>query len=186
MRNGATALAVIRSAVRCSDSPLRILHSHLSLVFTPDERRALIFLAVVAVAGGLVRTVRGPGEAPGSAALGPELPGQDLAAQLERVRRAEILARPLRPGERLDVDLAPAEQLDRLPGVGPALARRIVEDREANGPFGSLAGLDRVRGIGPTLLAGLEHRVSFSGVPRVTEVQAPSKVARPRGTRRVP
>jgi competence protein ComEA len=36
-----------------------------------------------------------------------------------------------------------------LPGIGPALARRIELDRQENGEFGSLERLERVRGIGP-------------------------------------
>lgn len=36
-----------------------------------------------------------------------------------------------------------------LPGIGPVLARRIVEDRALHGEFASIDDLDRVRGIGP-------------------------------------
>lgn len=55
------------------------------------------------------------------------------------------------------VSLASAtlEQLDRLDGIGPALARRIIEWRDAHGGFGSVADLDRVPGIGPAKLAAL-------------------------------
>ncbi|MBA3854001.1 MAG: hypothetical protein C0503_06270 [Gemmatimonas sp.] len=66
----------------------------------------------------------------------------------------------------LDLDRATREELDLLPGIGPALAGRIVDDREQNGPFGSLEALQRVRGIGPALAARLEPLVTFSGVPR--------------------
>src|SRR4029077_6175602 len=44
----------------------------------------------------------------------------------------------------------------------PGLAKRIVADRDASGPFGSLDGLDRVPGVGPSLLAGIRDHVSFS------------------------
>ncbi|MBK8002800.1 MAG: ComEA family DNA-binding protein [Gemmatimonadetes bacterium] len=46
------------------------------------------------------------------------------------------------------------------------LARTIVAWREAHGPFGSLAALDAVPGVGPGLLARLEPHVRFSGTPR--------------------
>jgi competence ComEA-like helix-hairpin-helix protein len=49
--------------------------------------------------------------------------------------------------------------------VGPGLARAILADRAAKGPFGDLQGLDRVSGIGPGLLGGLEPYLRFRGGP---------------------
>jgi competence ComEA-like helix-hairpin-helix protein len=59
---------------------------------------------------------------------------------------------PLRPSPavgRIDVNTATAAELELLPGIGPALARRIVDDRAERGPFRTLDDLDRVHGIGP-------------------------------------
>jgi competence protein ComEA len=53
----------------------------------------------------------------------------------------------------IDVDAASAEELERLPGIGPALASRIVAERAARGRFGGPDGLLRVPGIGPKTLA---------------------------------
>jgi len=58
------------------------------------------------------------------------------------------------------------EELERLPRIGPALAQRIVEDRQAHGPFGSLTGLQRVRGIGPAMANLLRGRVTFNDARR--------------------
>ena len=134
-------------------------------MFTHDERRALVFLAVVTAAGAAFRAWW-PGDraAAGLAAVAPALQGGDVVRQAARSRRAEALARPLADGERVDVDRAPPDELERLPRVGPALARRIVAEREAHGPFGSLEGLERVTGVGPRLLRGLEPHVTFGGV----------------------
>lgn len=55
----------------------------------------------------------------------------------------------------VDVNRATAEQLETLPGVGPATAAAIVTERERNGPFVSFDDLERVPGIGPAKLAGL-------------------------------
>jgi competence protein ComEA len=52
----------------------------------------------------------------------------------------------------LDPDRASAAEWERLPGIGPTLARRIVTDRATRGPFRSVDGLLRVRGIGPKTL----------------------------------
>ena len=132
-----------------------------------DERRAVLLLALVAAAGGVVRVVRAPQGPPGASAIAPELRGADPARQAALSRRAEEMERPLSPGERVDVDRAAADELARLPRIGPKLARRIAEEREAHGPFGSLEGLGRVPGIGPALRAGLEHSATFSGVALV-------------------
>jgi len=51
------------------------------------------------------------------------------------------------PGVRLDVNRAPWWEWDVLPGVGETLARRIVDDRAAHGPFRAVEDLARVPGI---------------------------------------
>lgn len=56
---------------------------------------------------------------------------------------------------RIDLDRASAGDWERLPGIGPALAARIVSDRAANGAFKTPEGLLRVRGIGPRTLERL-------------------------------
>ncbi|MGE0352173.1 MAG: ComEA family DNA-binding protein [Gemmatimonadales bacterium] len=127
------------------------------------ERRALLVLLGLAVAGQGVRyLLLQPEDAPGAVALLPAVRGQAVEAHADSARAAN---RPLGPGERIDVDRASAGELARLPRVGAALARRIVDDREAHGPFGALQGLDRVPGIGPAMLRRLEPHVEFSGRP---------------------
>lgn len=66
----------------------------------------------------------------------------------------------------VDLDVAGQPEIEALPRIGPVLARRILEDRAANGPFGSIAGFERVRGVGPALAASLASRVTFSGTAR--------------------
>lgn len=52
----------------------------------------------------------------------------------------------------IDVNAAGAEELALLPGVGPAIAGRIVSDRADRGPFASIDELRRVKGIGAATL----------------------------------
>jgi len=60
----------------------------------------------------------------------------------------------------LDLNAASEEELTALPGIGEELARRIVEYREANGPFESVEELTEVSGIGPGKLAAMERLVT--------------------------
>ncbi len=70
-------------------------------------------------------------------------------------------ARALRDGLTLDLNRATAAELELLPRVGPALARRVIEAR----PFASVDELVRVRGIGPRTLARLRGLVHVGAAP---------------------
>ena len=67
----------------------------------------------------------------------------------------------------VDLDIATLEEVAAVPQIGPALARRIVTDRIDNGPFGSIAGLQRVPGITAAFARRLEPFVTFSRAPRL-------------------
>jgi competence protein ComEA len=71
-----------------------------------------------------------------------------------------ILPTPNRP-TLVSVNQASAAELQTLPGIGPALAERIIAHREQNGPFASLEDLDAVSGVGPALLTQLEGLIAF-------------------------
>lgn len=71
-----------------------------------------------------------------------------------------VLATPS-GGVRLNVNTATLEELDTLPGIGPALAQRIVEYRTLAGPITSLDGLAMIEGIGDALLAELAPLIRF-------------------------
>lgn len=59
----------------------------------------------------------------------------------------------------MELNQATPEELATLPGIGPALARRIVEWRGANGPFRAVDDLEKVPGIGPAKLERLRPLV---------------------------
>ncbi|HET7450458.1 MAG TPA: helix-hairpin-helix domain-containing protein [Gaiellaceae bacterium] len=180
---------------------------------TPAERRALLFLAGVACLGLAVRAagavrreppraeqraalarqidavdsaraaVRAKGRGAASARTGIARAGKGSGARADyRVSRPRATAPPASTPI-VDVDVASAAELEALPRVGPALARRIVADRDSLGAFGSLGGLERVKGVGPALIGMLQGHVTFSGTPRLSHaVTTPPKV----GERRPP
>lgn len=61
----------------------------------------------------------------------------------------------------VNVNTADSATLEQLPGIGPALAGRIIDHREQVGPFGSLEDLDAVSGIGPAMMEQLDGLVSW-------------------------
>ena len=65
------------------------------------------------------------------------------------------LVPPEPPDDRIDLNAADASELQRLPGIGPVGARRIVEEREAAGPYRTVGDLVRVAGFGPSRVRGL-------------------------------
>ena len=52
--------------------------------------------------------------------------------------------------QKVDINTATQAELERLPGIGPTIAGRIIEYREANGPFEKIGDIVRVSGIGPS------------------------------------
>ncbi len=59
----------------------------------------------------------------------------------------------------IDINRATALEIEALPGIGPKLARQIVEDRTANGPFRSPEDLQRVKGIGQAKLEQIKDLI---------------------------
>ena len=184
---------------------------------TPAERKALLFLAGVIVLGASVRVVRaardeGHADSASAEALARQLAAVDSASDAPSARRGR--AKRTRKGSGrtkpdsargpaahadsvrgsqasatliIDLDVAEQRDIESLPRIGPVLAARIVEDRNANGPFGSIEGFQRVLGVGPSLAQALHPRVTFSGSarqsnavvdPRLRSLSSPSKSRR--------
>lgn len=96
--------------------------------------------------------------APASAALqGGDAAASADTSQAEQVRQAAADM----AGEAVCINTASAAELEALPGIGPVLAQRIVDDRAANGPFASKEDLLRVEGIGEKTLEAILDEITL-------------------------
>ena len=88
--------------------------------------------------------------------------GVNLARVLVDGEQVVVGAKATGAGDdgRVSLNTADAAALDALPGIGPVLAQRIVDWREAQGPFASVDALGDVPGIGPSLLGRLTPLVT--------------------------
>ncbi|WP_321575501.1 helix-hairpin-helix domain-containing protein [Oerskovia douganii] len=129
-------------------------------------------------APGLVTVPEGSRVADALTAAGDATPDADLAGvnlarevvdgeQIVVPRPGEVVAAAPGPASGgneastgpVDLNAADEAALDALSGIGPVLAARIVEWREANGPFTTVEELGEVSGIGDALLARLRDQV---------------------------
>ena len=61
--------------------------------------------------------------------------------------------------EMVNINTADEKALDTLPGVGPAMAKRIIEFRETEGAFQSIEDIKKVRGIGDAKFAKMKDKI---------------------------
>jgi comEA protein len=148
---------------------VRILKEYFS--FTRNEMTVVLFLGASFAAGSAIRLFRSGGDQ--SQPGGPMYATSDslflarsrlLSGQADTARGAsQNNAIPL---QRIPLNNASAAELERLPGIGPALARRIIAYRETHGSFRAFQELGHVKGIGPKTLDRLRPLVSLSPRPR--------------------
>lgn len=176
---------------------------------TANERKALWFLAVVALSGSAVRLWRanaGPPTSSESAGLVQQIQRVDSAAaarlnraagprkarkgaaaetKTERPPVAAQIQPPFRVPELtppIDLDRATQAEIESLPGIGPALAKRIVDRRDSSGAFGGFGALCEVRGVGPALAERLRPLVTFTGPRRPLSDTCAGALKKPRKT----
>jgi len=143
-----------------------------------EEAPLVVHVAGWVAVPGLVEVPAGARVADAVAAAGGAKPGAGLAAMnlAAPVHDGEQVVVPgpapaggdgeaaaggaVTPDGRIRLNAATAAELDALPGVGPVLAERIVEQRESRGPFATVEDLLDVPGIGERKLASLRDLVA--------------------------
>ncbi len=62
---------------------------------------------------------------------------------------------------KVNINTATKEELDTLPGIGPAMAERIIEYRQTNGSFKNIDEIKNVRGIGEAKFAKMQDKITI-------------------------
>lgn len=111
--------------------------------------------------GGTVLYQR-PAAASSVAAEAPEAPEEPEAPEApeEPAAPEETETEPESMASRVNLNTADAAALESLPGIGPALAQRIIDYRLANGPFQTTAEIQDVRGIGAGIYAKIKDSIT--------------------------
>jgi len=135
--------------------------------FTRTELIVVMLLTASLLAGTIIRHFRGnPFIAPMTSSAGADSQFvQSARAFHESVRPTSPRASGMKeqiPGGPVDLNRATEAELVRLPGIGPAIARRILAYRKDHGAFGSIRELQKVRGIGPRTYERLRPLVRVS------------------------
>ena len=77
--------------------------------------------------------------------------------------------------EQIDLNLADVEQLAQLPGIGPTLAERIVNQRQSSGPFADIQDLEAIHGISEAMVQDIAEYLT---VGDVEATESPEDVSR--------
>ena len=96
---------------------------------------------------------------------GPQLRQDSSDGQYQAARGATgpskaAASSPVAEGK-ININTADVAELDKLPGVGPSMAAKIVEWRKVNGPFHAGTDLKKVKGIGEAKYQRLKDRISW-------------------------
>ena len=133
-------------------------------MLTDRERKSMLHAALILGGAALIRfVVIAPAPAEPLLDDRPSIADSLLAAGDSAVEERERRSRPIADGETIDPNVASAEELDRLPGVGASKALRIVQEREENGLFASVEDLARVTGLGPKSVERLKPHLRVAG-----------------------
>lgn len=82
----------------------------------------------------------------------------ETSEPIEVVRGSPVSA--LSSGGALDINVASTDDLEALPGIGPAIAGRIVAYRDENGPFRTIQDIKQVKGIGDATFEKLKDQIT--------------------------
>ena len=119
-----------------------------------QERGLMLLIGMAVLASGLLLFTN------------PPVTRQVSSPTVIYLKQIQILLPTFVEPEPVDINSAMIDELIVLPGIGPALAQRIIDYRTEHGPFRSVKDLEQVSGIGPQTVQNLmDEAVAGPGNP---------------------
>tara|TARA_B100000315_G_C14561997_1_gene580992 strand:- start:892 stop:1242 length:351 start_codon:yes stop_codon:yes gene_type:complete len=112
---------------------------------TPEERKVLFGLAILIMAGGFLRFSNA------------DQFKSNLLDKKDTFQSMSVSSYPLV----INVNKASSSQLEKIPGIGPVIASRLIRYREVNGPFKTVEELEKVKGLGQKKILAIRDYISF-------------------------
>lgn len=132
---------------------------------TPDEKKVIIFFIVALALGNAVLLYKKshPAFVPELKYSGPELPkvveqsGQHPADEEKPIKNQWAVKK--KPAGKIDINRAGSRDLEKLPAIGPAMAKKIIDFRKESGDFRKVEDLMKIKGIGSKKFNKLREHV---------------------------
>lgn len=86
------------------------------------------------------------------------VPARDIKSNTAGAEQSQTAGQT---ADRININTAGAQELDRLPGIGPSIAEKIIQYRESNGNFSAIEDLKKVPGIGESKYNKMKDRIGI-------------------------
>src|SRR5258708_12720926 len=90
-----------------------------------------------------------------------------------------VYAKKKPPAQPVNINTANSEQLQAVPGIGPATAEKILQMRKSYGAFKSMDDLLAIRGLGPKRLEKMRKYLTVGKTPKAPPQPSPSPLCQP-------
>lgn len=126
------------------------------------QRKAILFIIISISVGAVLLSREEP------------LKGKFIEKERSRIEK-KLAPTPTVPAK-IDINTADLPLLTKLPGIGPGLAKQIIDYRDQHGPFKTLGELQKVPGIGPKRVERIKEKITLPEGTLEKEIPSSTKI----------